>query len=652
MKTYVLDFETYYDTAARYSLGSKDMTTESYVRDPRFEAILLGIYDVDTGEAWAAVGEKEIRAELKALKLHKCAVAAHNNKFDGFILYDRYGIEPQEYICTLMMSRPLHGSREANSLAKLAKRYGLKDKGTAITQANGKRLSDFSPRELDEYIDYCLHDCALSWQLYQKFRPHYSKQDMITISDTLRAHCVPLLDVDVPLLQEYIPRLEKEQEQRLQAVLELVGYRDLPTLARDLRSGPKFAALLESLGYDVPMKESKTAKHEDGTPKQTYAFAKNDWAFKSMLDSDDETLSLLCHARIGEKSTINQTRAQRYIDIGQRGRMPFSLEPLNAQTTRWTAGAGDKTNMQNQSKRGGDTTLRQSLRAPKGFVVATCDLAQIEARRNAAHAGQVDVVEAFREGRDIYCEFATEVYGTLITKEDKQERTVGKEGVLSLGFKAWYPTFRTRLWTAYGIRISEDFAKEVVLKYRARMNKIVELWEICDTAMWVMVNGGEQFWFGAEQDYMAEKGAITLPDGWRMVYEDIQVDGEDDFGRPVVTYVDRVKRSRRRLTQGIICNNITQGSSARILQWQFAKIRGEGFPFTGTVHDEGIWVVPEDALPDLYDVVTYWMKRTPKWARGTPVDAEFSIGRDYGNQVECEDYDAVEAALDTMRRRS
>src|SRR5699024_52536 len=97
---------------------------------------------------------------------------------------------------------------------------------------------------------------------------------------------------------------------------------------------------------------------------------------------------------------------------------------------------------QNMSKRGGDTTLRQSLRAPKGFVVATCDLAQIEARRNAAHAGQVDVVEAFREGRDIYCEFATEVYGTLITKDDKQERTVGKEGVLSLGFKAWYHTFR------------------------------------------------------------------------------------------------------------------------------------------------------------------------------------------------------------------
>jgi len=266
-------------------------------------------------------------------------------------------------------------------------------------------------------------------------------------------------------------------------------------------------------------------------------------------------------------------------------------------------------------------------------VVYACDSSQVEARRMAAHAGQEDLVQGFREGRDVYCDFGETLYNRIITKADSQERAISKEGILSVQYGSWYQSFRSRLWTAYGIIVSEEFAKDAVLTYRYQMDGIVWFWKECEQAIDTMLSGG-QYWFGAEKDYLAEKGRITLPDGWIMVYEDLKVEGEDDFGRPLITYIDRVKRSRRRIHKGIIANNCTQGSSARLLQWQFKKIRDEGFPIAGTVHDEGVWCVHRSDLPDLHDITTHYMRRTPSWCKGTPIDCEASVGYNYGDQTE------------------
>lgn len=631
----VLDFETYYDSASKYSLSS--MTTEEYIRHTEFEPIMLGVMIPSENECfWVPNYKGAIEKELDSLELHKHRIIAHNNRFDAGIIGLHYGIECAEYACTLAMARPLHGTKDSNSLAALAKRYGLKNKGTEVVAANGKRLRDFTKAELNAYGEYCLGDVEICWDLFEIFREHYTKQDLAIISDTLRCYAVPMFKVDVPLLEEYIPELEKRQAKLLRQAARLAGFKSVDEMAAVLRSNQKFAELLTSLGVEPPLKDSKTAKDESGRPKKTFAFSKNDLAFRELVESEDPLISAVCQARMGEKSTINRTRAERFIAIGNRGLLPVPLEPFRAITTRW--GGAEKINLQNLSKRSGDTTLRRSLRAPKGFVVAACDLSQIEARRMAAHAGQSDLLKLFLSGRDPYSEFGTELYNRPISKDTPKERNVAKEAILSLQYSAWYLSFRTRLTVAYGIHLDEDFAKETVLLYRDRMDRIVNFWEQCQEAIEVMLSKSGKYRFGVDECYEAGPGYIELPDGWRMEYEDIRREGEDEFGRPLITYLDREKRHRRKVHRGIIANNTTQGSSARILMWQINKIRRDGFFMSGTVHDELIFVVPKQDVRDLHDVCTHWMRRGPSWAKGTPMDCEFTLGPSYGDQMELDEW--------------
>src|SRR5699024_3203399 len=254
----------------------KDMTYEAYVRDPRFQVILCSFYIPETGEKyWVSNHKDGVRKELEALRLHECNVIAHNNPFDTFILADYYGIEPMEISCTMTMSRPLHGIKAANDLGRLAERYHLPAKLDEVHHVAGLRLEQFGNAALKRYGDYGLRDTELLAPLYGLFRMHYSEQDMITMSDTIRAGCVCQIQVDVPLLEAYLPRIEQEQLEKVRRIgamlTEECGHMpDFPNVSTDeamkkaLSSSGQFGQILEALGYEIPMKESKTAKTADG----------------------------------------------------------------------------------------------------------------------------------------------------------------------------------------------------------------------------------------------------------------------------------------------------------------------------------------------------------------------------------------------------
>ncbi|MDC9589794.1 DNA polymerase [Xenorhabdus sp. XENO-10] len=628
-----LDFETFYDPANKYSLSAKGMTYEKYVRDPRFQAILCSFIIPDTGERyWIPNHKGAVRKELNALMLHNCNVIAHNLPFDGFILSDYYGIEPREFTCTMTMARPLHGAKAANSLAQLAKRYSLPNKKEEVHQVMGMRLEHFTATGLQRYGDYGLRDVDLLPPLYGLFRWHYSEMDMVTMSDTIRAGCVCQFDLDKALLCEYIPRLIQLQEDKL-AKISAAFSQDVETFRKRLSSNPQFAEVLMQLGVDVPMKDSKTAKNADGTQKKTYAFAKTDMGFKALLTSGDPFIEAVCEARMGEKSTIGITRAKNLLDIAHRGKMPVPLKAFGATTGRWV-GYQD-INVQNFPKRGGDLTLRKSLRAPKGYSVVTCDLSQIEARRMADHAGQDDLLLQFARNEDPYSDFATMLYGYEVSKMNgrKQERNVGKEGILSLQYGSWFESFYLRLRTAYDLDVTKEFCHDAVLLYRDRYKNIVQFWTQCQNALDVMLYGGT-YRFGYEQNYTAMKNRIILPDGWTLRYDDLRVAGKDELNRDIILYTDAEKRETRKIYRGIIANNVTQGSSTRILQGMMMNLRNDGLFWCLTVHDELVFLLPNEDLSYCCEQIQYRMRQRPDWAQRTPIDCELTAGSTYGDQYD------------------
>jgi DNA polymerase I-like protein with 3'-5' exonuclease and polymerase domains len=108
---------------------------------------------------------------------------------------------------------------------------------------------------------------------------------------------------------------------------------------------------------------------------------------RSCTSMRDFRVQAVVAARLGLKSTLEETRTQRFINIAKRGLLPVPVRYYAAHTGRW--GGDDKINLQNLPSRGPNgKKLKRSLIAPDGYMLIDCDSSQIEARVLAWLAGQ------------------------------------------------------------------------------------------------------------------------------------------------------------------------------------------------------------------------------------------------------------------------
>ena len=312
MSLITLDMETYY--SKEYSLSK--LTTEQYIRDPRFEVIGVSVKVDSGGIRWIT---DNIGEELKALHLENHQVLCHNTAFDGAILSWVYDIHPKFLLDTLSMARPLTGLTVGGSLKALAKYFGIGEKGTEIYKTIGKRRADFTRSELDAFGVYCRQDVNLTYHLFQKLLPYTTKAELIIIDMLLKMFTEPKIELDLPRLQAHLYDVQKKKAELLARI---------PYSKEELMSNPKFAEVLKSLGVEPPMKVSPT------TGKETYAFAKTDEAFKALLEHPDERVQAVTAARLGTKSTIEETRTESMIGIARRGPLPILLNYWGGSTGR------------------------------------------------------------------------------------------------------------------------------------------------------------------------------------------------------------------------------------------------------------------------------------------------------------------------------
>lgn len=410
MRLVSLDFETYYSTD--YSLSK--LTTEAYVRDPRFEVIGCAV-SIDFAPAvWLTPAQFAVFAKGD---FSDVAISAHHTHFDGLILAHHYGVRPAYWFDTLSMSRAIHGSRIGNGLDALMKYYEIGSKGDAVVQAKGKHLADFTPEEYKAYGVYAGNDTWGHQQVFKRLLPHFPRSELDLIDTTIRMYTEPVLLIDEPRLGAYlVTEIERKRE-----LLEQCGI-----TKEELSSADKFAHALRSIGVEPATKVS-------GKGNVIYAFAKSDPEFKELEEHEDEDVRLLCEARLAVKSTLNETRTGRLLRMGAGGRAcPVYLKYYGAHTGRWSG--GDKLNWQNFERTNKryphKGTIRKSIVAPPGYKIVVADSAQIEARFTAWLAGQLDLTGQFARGEDVYSLFASEAYGRPIDRkanpEDEVPGHVGK----------------------------------------------------------------------------------------------------------------------------------------------------------------------------------------------------------------------------------
>jgi DNA polymerase I-like protein with 3'-5' exonuclease and polymerase domains len=606
MNILTIDFETYYSQT--YSLTK--FTTEEYVRSDDFEVIGVSVQSNDGEPQWFSGTHAETKEWLNQFDWSNSFGLAHNAMFDSAILSWIFDIRPKAWLDTLCMARATDGLEVGNSLAKLADRYGIGKKGTEVISALGKRRADFTKDELARYGEYCCNDTSLTYTLFNILVQRFSLSELKLIDLTLSMFYNPVLQLDTLLLEQHLEVVKERKATLLEACIS-----DKDTLM----SNPKLAELLISLGVEPPMKISPA------NGKETYAFAKNDDGFRQLAEHNDERVQAIVAARLGTKSTLEETRTERFIGISLRGKMPVPLRYYAAHTGRW--GGDDKLNLQNLPRK---SLLKKAICAPKGFVLVDADSSQIEARTVAWLSGQNDLVKAFDDKQDVYKIMASSIYGKAETEITADERFVGKTTILGAGYGMGANKFAIQLKT-FGVEIDDAEATRIISVYRETYGRIPKLWQEANRSLEAFRTGKTAQVGCQPQALSLTEHGFLLPSGLYLNYPDLKKDSDEQW-----SYASR--RGRIKIYGGKIVENLCQALARCVIGEQMLRI-SKRYKVALTVHDAVMAVVKEEERDDAIRYVAECMSWRPTWAQTLPLACEIGAGNNYSD---CSDKKSLE----------
>ena len=254
---------------------------------------------------------------------------------------------------------------------------------------------------------------------------------------------------------------------------------------------------------------------------------------------------------------------------------------------------------------------------------------QIEARVLVWLAGQDDVVQWYREDRDVYCEFATTVYDRPITKANKTERAVGKTCILGLGYGTGWAKLQQTLKLAAGVDLDEQECKRLVGVYRQVNSKVIDLWKACDDALQYMASWNEiskPYYLDKHNVIRVEKEGLRLPNGLYIRYPGLTWDTSESKSK----FIYKSRRGFNSIWGGSVVENIVQALARIIIGEQMLIVNRKYRPVL-TVHDAIVNVVPANEIDDAMKYITDIMSTPPDWAKDLPVACEAHFGDSYGD---------------------
>jgi DNA polymerase len=626
MNIITLDFETYYDR--EYSLSK--LTTEEYVRSPQFEVIGVSIKH-NEGDAFFCP-KPEVEQLLRSIDWSDKFVVCQNTAFDGAILNWRYGIAPKVWCDTLGMSRALHPHDKSHSLAAQALREKVGAKGTEVVQAIGKHYADFTSEELGRYADYCVNDTELTYKLFHTYMlGGFPMVELKLIDLTLRMFIEPVLELNQQLLLTHLEEVKDNKQALLDTVrdtmladadpdfVHIIFSEGTAGIKKLLMSNDKFANVLRSFNVEPPLKLSPT------TGRQAYAFAKTDDAMKELQEHPDLRVQALVGARLGNKTTLEETRTERFIGMSHRGKFPVPLRYYGAHSGRWSG--QDKINLQNLPSRGDNANkIKKAIHAPKGYAVIDCDSAQIEARTLAWLAGQNDLITAFENKEDVYKLMASRIFNKPPDQIDKTERQIGKVVILGAGYGVGHTKLKVFLKVMAGVDVSMDEAQAIIQAYRHTYPMIPLMWENASRALNAMANG-QSYTIDVQKLIKVDNIGVTLPNGLWLQYPYLQKK-LNTSGFSEWTYMS--KGLETRVYGGLMVENICQAVARCVVAEQMLRI-AKRYKVVLTVHDAIACIAPVEEVGTAVAYVEECMSWRPKWAQTLPLACESGWGDSYGD---------------------
>lgn len=578
MKTYAVDFETYYDKEC----SVKVFGPRGYFSHPKFDAYMVSVVS-DTGYEFCG-HPKDFDWTL----LEDQRVLSHNAFFDESLYI--YGVSQnwwplvayKEWHCTADMAAYCGRPRSLKEAVKNTFGHDI-SKGTRDNM-KGLDWNSMDPEFKKEVTEYALEDsrwCLKLWDAMQESWPDFER----AYSRHTRVICWRGLPVNEAKIEANLGILKLALWEAEQSI----PWKDTGALLsrKEANKACRSAGIVPPLSWAMGDEECEKwmDKHADKFP---WVYAVRNWR---------RINSLLKKVQSFERGTI-------------LGRYYGGLMYCGAHTKRFS-GSGGNLNLQNLPR--GEmfgVDLRSQIEAAPGTTLVVVDLSQIEVRTLCWLAQDHETLEEIRKSDDIYEAFAIrfglwdESKGSL-RENNKELRQTVKGMVLGCGYGASAKKY------AMIMKCSEKEANKSVNLYQTKMKKVVELWRTYKRQLKLAAKNNEY--------------KIDLPSGNSITYRNVTQGTES----VTCTLVRNGKPMIVRPWHGMVTENCSQSLARDIFCYQLMNIENAGHKIILHVHDEVIIECADADAERTLQHVTEIMSTPPPWIPDIPLSAEGSITKIY-----------------------
>ena len=624
----------------------------AYTEAPDFDILLIGYKFDDEAEVHVIdtlAVDRDFDPELyefrEALTDPDIIKTAFNANFERTCLAKWTGaaMPPEEWRCTMIkaLTLGLPGNLADVGIAMGLPEEKLKDpQGKALiqffskpckpTRTNGQRtrnLPAHDPAKWKLFIEYNRQDVVTEQEILRQldiYKTPESEQQLWALDQHMNDNGVKL---DIPMVEkivEYDTQRRQELQEEAKVLTGLANPNSLAQLKRWLSkqgvtmTGVTKDTIAATLQTDIPdsvrrMLEIRTALGKTSVAK-----------YSTML-----TAVCQDHRLRGILQFYGANRSGRWAGrlVQTHNLAKNSLPDLDL--ARELAAAGDFDTLATLF---GETAfvfselIRTAFIPSDGCRFVVSDFAAIEARVLAWIAGEEWTLEAFRQGKDIYCETASMMYRVPVEKHGQNShlRQKGKVAVLACGYQGGVGAMKRM---DKGGSIPEDELQSVVDQWREANPKVVKLWRTCELAAKTAIQEHRtvRLAHGIAFSYINRNLFIQLPSGRKLCYWDTRLKQDDYTGRLSITYMGVNQETKQwgetETYGGKLVENIVQATARDCLAVAMTRVSALGYKIVMHVHDEMIVDVPntDTEAPGRINAI---MAQPIDWAEGLPLKGD------------------------------
>jgi len=631
-----IDFET------RSEIDLKLVGAECYARHPSTRPLIM-CYAINNGPIKTTTDFEDLPIAFS------CVFVAHNAQFERAILRHclPHWAMPEHWIDTAAMSRraglpgSLDGAAEALGLVAQKDKRGkasinLFSKLQKPTKKSGQAAPYFidpqdRPSEFAEFCAYCARDVEAERELFYAIGP-----EIMTPAETAAMNRnwwsnETGIAVDVAAIDGAIRIIDSEEKRAGEMLTGITdGFVTTPNQVGKIAlycglesvSAPAILESLKDPEIDADAAAVLRIRADVGRTS-----VKKLRSLKARINGGrTRDLTIYHGAHTGRETGTGPQPLNM-----PKGKFAGRLADLESALGLITAADAPALRARFGSPLGAISSAMRGMFIPSpGMEFHCADMASIEARLVFWFAGESGALQCYREGVDQYKLLAATIYNTTVDKVTKEQREIGKRGILGLGFGMGADRFVGMVKEQSGLVIERELAETAKQVYRSKYSKVPRLWYLVESAARnALATGGPCRVAGLSYRKDRKWLVCTLPSGRELRYYDPQLD--EDLQLTHMGMVGKAggarKWARDHTYGGKLVENAVQATARDLLQVFCERIEALGYSIVLTVYDE-ILAEKEIGAGDLNDLISI-MSTPPKWCADLPLGADGWTGGRY-----------------------